>query len=398
MIIPTCNWKPSGAAHKFHRPWLGPFVIVHVRSPTVYVIRDTTNPTEDVLTVHYNQLKPVQTPEEAQMWLLPVPPGSVPIAEQTVEIPAEGGCSNIGGADALGSFFGDAAVEQFRASGVALDSPPEVIWETPRTLFGRTELAPVHRERFHARRQQPSESVDSFLPDLLELALKAFPRSSPAERDCQICERSCLGLYNQELLGKFLHKPASSPIQAVEKARAFEAVQESMHDTPSVASPLHQLTEEGKKFVRSAECHAAFNTLEDKLSSPPILAFSDFSPSAGLFILDTDASDLAIGAALSQRSANGEVVIAYARRYCTTRRKMLALVYFLEHFRPYLLGIPFKVRTDHQVLQWLHNFRKPEGQVARWLEYLQDYDFDCIYHPSSLHANADALTRFRGNC
>ncbi|KAA3670597.1 uncharacterized protein DEA37_0014069, partial [Paragonimus westermani] len=93
---------PLGAAHKFHCPWLGSFVIVQVRSLTVYVIRDTTNPTADVLTVHYNQLKPAQSPEEDQMRPLPVPPGSVPIAEQTVEISAQGGCSNIGGTEALG--------------------------------------------------------------------------------------------------------------------------------------------------------------------------------------------------------------------------------------------------------------------------------------------------------
>ncbi|KAA3679460.1 uncharacterized protein DEA37_0005708 [Paragonimus westermani] len=169
-----------------------------------------------------------------------------------------------------------------------------------------------------------------------------------------------------------------------------------------IASPLHQLTEKGKKFVWTAECHAAFNTLEDKLSSPPILAFPDFSPSAGPFILNTDASDLAIGTVLSQKSVNGEVVFAYASRrldkremhYCTTRREMLPLVYFLEHFHPYLLGKPFKVRTDYQALQQPCNFREPEGQVARWLEYLQDYDFDCIYRPGSRHANADALSRF----
>ncbi|KAA3682213.1 uncharacterized protein DEA37_0012455 [Paragonimus westermani] len=126
-----------------------------------------------------------------------------------------------------------------------------------------------------------------------------------------------------------------------------------------IAFPLHQLSEKGKKFAWSAECHAAFNTLKDKLSTPPILAFPDFSPSVGPFTLDTDASDLAIGAVLSQKSANGEVVIAYAnrrldkreRRYYITRREMLALVYFLKHFRHYLLGKPFNVRTDHQALQ-----------------------------------------------
>ncbi|KAA3679258.1 uncharacterized protein DEA37_0002058 [Paragonimus westermani] len=70
-------------------------------------------------------------------------------------------------------------------------------------------------------------------------------------------------------------------------------------------APLQQLTEEGKKVVWSAECHAAFDTLEDKLGSPHILALPDVSLSAGPFILDTDASDLAIGAVLSQKSVNG---------------------------------------------------------------------------------------------
>ncbi|KAA3674139.1 uncharacterized protein DEA37_0008757 [Paragonimus westermani] len=72
---------------------------------------------------------------------------------------------------------------------------------------------------------------------------------------------------------------------------------------------------------------------------------------------------------------------------------MLALVYFLKHFCPYSLGKPFKVLTDHQALQWTRNSREPEGQVARWLGSLQDYDFDCIYHPVSRHANAAALSR-----
>ncbi|KAA3670999.1 uncharacterized protein DEA37_0003259 [Paragonimus westermani] len=103
-----------------------------------------------------------------------------------------------------------------------------------------------------------------------------------------------------------------------------------------MSSRLLQLTEKGKKFVRSPECHAAFNTLKDKLSSTLILAYPDFSPSSGLSILNTDASDLAIGDVLSQKSVIGEV-IAYAsrrldkreRRYRTARREMLALVYFL---------------------------------------------------------------------
>ncbi|KAF6776832.1 hypothetical protein AHF37_04092 [Paragonimus kellicotti] len=151
------------------------------------------------------------------------------------------------------SFLGDAAVKQFRASGVAPESSPEVIWETLQGLFGRTELASVYRERFHARRQQPSESVDSFLRDLRELALKAFPQSSPEERNGQICDRFCLGLSNQGLRGKFLRKPAASLLEAVEKARAYEAVQESMPDTPSVSEPICFAARNSPSLVPSRE-------------------------------------------------------------------------------------------------------------------------------------------------
>ena len=39
------------------------------------------------------------------------------------------------------------------------------------------------------------------------------------------------------------------------------------------------------------------------------------------------------------------------------------------------------------------NFRQPEGQVARWIERLQQYDFSIEHRPGSLHGNADALSR-----
>ena len=51
------------------------------------------------------------------------------------------------------------------------------------------------------------------------------------------------------------------------------------------------------------------------------------------------------------------------------------------------------VRTDHGSLAWLTNFRNPEGQLARWLEQLQEFDFDIIHRPGRKHLNADALSR-----
>lgn len=50
-----------------------------------------------------------------------------------------------------------------------------------------------------------------------------------------------------------------------------------------------------------------------------------------------------------------------------------------RHFQSYLNGIMFTLRTDHHFLQWLHNFKGPEGQVACWLEVLLEYDYYVVH-------------------
>ena len=120
-----------------------------------------------------------------------------------------------------------------------------------------------------------------------------------------------------------------------------------------------------------------------------------------LFVLDTDGSDVGIGAVLSQKQTDGsERVIAYAsrvlskpeRRYCVTRKELLPAVNFIKYFRPYLLGNSFILRTDHSSLTWLYNFKNPEGQLARWLEALQEYHFTIEHRKGRLHGNADAMS------
>ena len=168
----------------------------------------------------------------------------------------------------------------------------------------------------------------------------------------------------------------------------------------SVAQPLHRLTEKNTTFKWSKECEQAFNTLKTYLTSAPVLALPDWSRP---FVLDTDASDVGIGAVLSQIHQDGtEHVICYAsrtlskpeRNYCVTRKELLAVVTFLKRFRQYLIGHHFTIRTDHGALTWLRNFKTPEGQIARWLEKLQDYQFTIVHRPGRQHNNADALSRF----
>ncbi|CAK1602413.1 unnamed protein product [Parnassius mnemosyne] len=119
------------------------------------------------------------------------------------------------------------------------------------------------------------------------------------------------------------------------------------------------------------------------------------------FIVDTDASDIGVGGVLSQRNGDQEIVIAYfnkslskpERKYCIIRRELLAVVKFMQNFSKYLLGRKFRLRTDHAALKWLLQFKNPKGQVARWIELLQEYDFFIEHRSGKSHGIADALSR-----
>ena len=145
-------------------------------------------------------------------------------------------------------------------------------------------------------------------------------------------------------------------------------------------------------------------TLLNEILQTPILSYPNFNES---FILDTDASNFAIGAVLSQNIDGQEKVVAYAsraltkseRKYCITRKELLAVVYFVKYFRHYLYGRRFTVRTDHGSIRWLLNLKNPEGQLARWIEVLTTYDMDIQHRPGTQHRNADAFSRHScGQC
>ncbi|KAL5457467.1 hypothetical protein EMCRGX_G034730 [Ephydatia muelleri] len=63
------------------------------------------------------------------------------------------------------------------------------------------------------------------------------------------------------------------------------------------------------------------------------------------------------------------------------RKELLSVVSFTAHFRLYLLGHRSTLQTDHAPLTWLYGVKEPEGQVALWLEKLQELDFKIIHQP-----------------
>ena len=142
----------------------------------------------------------------------------------------------------------------------------------------------------------------------------------------------------------------------------------------------------------------AFQALKEALCTAPVLGY----PRPGeKFIVDTDASNVGIGGVLSQVQDGSERVIAYfsktlskaERNYCVTRRELLAVVKTLEHFHKYLYGQEFHLRTDHSALTWLLSFRNLEGQTARWVQRLQEYNFTSDHRQGIRHTNAETLSR-----
>ena len=144
----------------------------------------------------------------------------------------------------------------------------------------------------------------------------------------------------------------------------------SIKDFGVIAKPLNRLTEKNAAFEWSTTCQRTFENLRKCLVEPPVLAYPNYTRD---FLLDTDASNCGIGAVLSQVDDSGvERVICYAsrslsrqvQRYYVTRRELLAVVEFTQHFRHYLLGRKSILITDHGSLVWLKNFKEPEGQLG----------------------------------
>jgi len=118
----------------------------------------------------------------------------------------------------------------------------------------------------------------------------------------------------------------------------------------------------------------------------------------GQYVLDTDASDTALGAVLQQEQLQ---LISYAsraltnaeRRYCITRKELLGVVYGLKKYPQHLLGWKIVVCTDHAALTFLKKTPEPVGQQGRWLDLQSEYEIEIKHRPGLVHSNSDALYR-----
>ncbi|EGT32873.1 hypothetical protein CAEBREN_06262 [Caenorhabditis brenneri] len=167
-----------------------------------------------------------------------------------------------------------------------------------------------------------------------------------------------------------------------------------------IAAPLHNLTEKDVPFLWTDIHQKAFDELKTALINPPILSGPDLTKP---YILETDASTIAIAAVLLQKNNEGLLnVISFASRklskaesrYPPIEGEALAVLFGLQHYRQYLLGNHTLVVTDHQPLTSLLKRKNLEGRLLKYQIMIQEFDIEIRYRPGRRNVVADALSRY----
>jgi hypothetical protein len=104
---------------------------------------------------------------------------------------------------------------------------------------------------------------------------------------------------------------------------------------------------------------------------------------------------------LEQEGEHGSHPVAFESRklssaennYPVHERRLLAIVYALKEWRPYLHGSRFVIKTDHHPLRYLDTQSNLSKRQMRWMETLQEYDYEIVYVQGKFNVVADVLSR-----
>ncbi len=169
-----------------------------------------------------------------------------------------------------------------------------------------------------------------------------------------------------------------------------------------LASPLTALTSPRTTFRWSDAAEAAFAKLKSRFVSAPILITPDPSRQ---FVVEVDASEVGVGAVISQRSPTDDRVHPCAflshrlspaeRNYDIGNRELLAVKLALEEWRHWLegSGVPFIVWTDHKNLEYIRTAKRLNSRQARWALFFGRFEFTLSYRPGSKNIKPDSLSR-----
>ena len=170
----------------------------------------------------------------------------------------------------------------------------------------------------------------------------------------------------------------------------------------SLAQPLHKLTSTKVVFKFGDAEKTAFEALRSKVLSTTANYSVDFGQP---LILETDASDYAVGARLFQHIDGVDYNIGFFSRSLTVSeqalpvyfRECVGVLYGIHRARLYALSSPFEleVRTDHQSLKFLQDHRGRGALSPYLLAAVQDVRFRIVWVRGADNPYADFLSRYQ---
>lgn len=170
-------------------------------------------------------------------------------------------------------------------------------------------------------------------------------------------------------------------------------------DFAKISIPLTRLTKKEEPWKWTEEQESAFQQLKEACVKEPVLIpFTSGKP----LRVETDASDLAIGAVILQEKDQKWHPIAYhsrkfsqaEERYDIHDKELLAIVEALGHWRTYAEGCSdLTIFTDHKNLTYFTTTKQLNRRQVRWAELLGQYKFKIVYTPGKDNGRADALSR-----
>ena len=164
----------------------------------------------------------------------------------------------------------------------------------------------------------------------------------------------------------------------------------------SKVQPMVQTT----VFPLSEDAHAAFENIREEVLRSVVGAIDEEQP----FTVETDASDYAIGATLSQCNRPvaffSRTLSDSEKRHSSVEKEAYAIVEALRKWRHYLTGKHFTLVTDQQSVAFMFDNKRygkiKNDKIMRWRLELSDYSYDISYRPGKLNGAADAFSRICG--
>lgn len=169
-----------------------------------------------------------------------------------------------------------------------------------------------------------------------------------------------------------------------------------------MVAPLTRLTSSSIPFSWTSDAATAFANLKHCFTSAPILTQPD---PLRRFIVEVDASEVGVGAVLSQRSETDGQLHPWAffsrhlspaeQNYDVGNRELLAVKLALDEWRHWLEGaeLPFVVWTDHKNLSHIQSAKRLNSRQARWALFFGRFNFTLTYRPGSKNTKPDSLSR-----